>query len=269
MGIQIVLAISMICLSLVVLVSSTYAWFTVNRQVSTGKVAARTAQEDLQLLLSGKKDGPFSATESSIEQVNKTNTNYLMPVSTFNLVDFSQRLSNDGEEVERYTLVEEERDYFHGRIYLKATTSNLQTSGRMALYFDQREEAGGKLVMDLTGDLTKASRLGLRFQTPASEFYIFHLAPEPQKQEQVVIGYSEKEGFLKLPDPSKDISSYEIKVTDTGVTLPEKPLAILDLDQTYALDIYYYLEGADPDCTEEISLELVDLHMAFYGVLIQ
>ncbi len=265
--IQIIGALSMCLLLCVVLVSSTYAWFTVNRRVSTGKVTAQTGQEELQLLLSGSENGPFSATEASIVQVNATNKNFLMPVSTANLSTFSVRLSNDGDKTARYGLVEEERNFFHGRIYIKPTAVNMPTSGKLALYFDQGAEAGGALVQDVGGILTTAGRLGLKFQTPQAETYIFRLAPEETQTGQVVVNYSPETGFLEVQDPSRDLSAFEIKRTGDEVVLPAKPLAVLELNQTYILDIYFYLEGCDPDCTEKISMHQIDLHMAFYGVL--
>ncbi len=268
-GIRLITLVCMCCLLVAVLVSSTYAWFTANRQVSTGKITAGTATEDLQLLLSGSASGPFTATEASIEQVNATNRLFLMPVSTSDLQNFSVRLSNDGEEEERYAVVSEERNYYHGRIYIKPTIDNLQTSGRMAIYLDQREEAGGKLTVNLNGEMTAACRLGLQFQTPTADMYIFRLEPEKSKEEQMVIYYHQTTGFQKMLDPAKELTDYEIKVTDSGITLPEKPLTILDLNQVYALDIYFYLEGCDPDCTSEIEADFIDLHMAFYGVLVQ
>jgi hypothetical protein len=41
----------------------------------------------------------------------------------------------------------------------------------------------------------------------------------------------------------------------------------LELNQIYAVDIYFYLEGCDPDCSDSVSLDGADLHLAFYGVL--
>ncbi|MBS7240712.1 MAG: hypothetical protein KIG94_11100, partial [Acetatifactor sp.] len=51
--------------------------------------------------------------------------------------------------------------------------------------------------------------------------------------------------------------------TDSG----GKPLMVLDLNHEYVVDIYVYLEGCDPDCTNILSLENFDFHLGFYGVL--
>ena len=44
-------------------------------------------------------------------------------------------------------------------------------------------------------------------------------------------------------------------------------LGYLDLDRIYRLDVYFYLEGCDPDCWDSIYFNAADLHLAFYGVL--
>ena len=36
--------------------------------------------------------------------------------------------------------------------------------------------------------------------------------------------------------------------------------------RSYPVDIYFYLEGCDPDCSDDISYQGVELHLAFYGV---
>lgn len=43
----------------------------------------------------------------------------------------------------------------------------------------------------------------------------------------------------------------------------------MDLNQIYPVDIYFYLEGCDPDCSDDLSFDIADLHLAFYGVLQQ
>ena len=34
-----------------------------------------------------------------------------------------------------------------------------------------------------------------------------------------------------------------------------------------ARNMYFYLEGCDPDCSDSVSYDEADLHLAFYGVL--
>ena len=43
----------------------------------------------------------------------------------------------------------------------------------------------------------------------------------------------------------------------------------MKLNQIYTLDVYFYLEGCDPDCSDGISQNMADIHLAFFGVLNQ
>jgi len=43
----------------------------------------------------------------------------------------------------------------------------------------------------------------------------------------------------------------------------------MQLNKIYTVDIYFYLEGCDPDCSNSIQYSTVDLQLGFYGVLSQ
>ena len=58
-----------------------------------------------------------------------------------------------------------------------------------------------------------------------------------------------------------------ISFENNGMKLPEKPLLQMELNRVYKLDIYFYLEGCDPDCSSSVELDEADLYLAFYGVL--
>lgn len=78
-----------IILILFVVVFFTYAWFTSNRAVSTNTVTARTDEENLELQLSSTGGSSFRDSQpASITQVNKTDAEYLIPVSTNDLQNF-------------------------------------------------------------------------------------------------------------------------------------------------------------------------------------
>lgn len=70
-------------------------------------------------------------------------------------------------------------------------------------------------------------------------------------------------------DPSVSMESYMIQFGESDITLPKQPLLTMDLNQIYPVDIYFYLEGCDPDCSDDLSFDIADLHLAFYGVLQQ
>ena len=58
-----------------------------------------------------------------------------------------------------------------------------------------------------------------------------------------------------------------IQFGESDITLPEQPLLTMDLNRIYPVDIYFYLEGCDPDCTDSVSFNTADLQLSFYGVL--
>ena len=42
----------------------------------------------------------------------------------------------------------------------------------------------------------------------------------------------------------------------------------LNLNETYTVDVYFYLEGCDPDClSDKVALTKATLNLAFYGLL--
>ena len=48
------------------------------------------------------------------------------------------------------------------------------------------------------------------------------------------------------------------------------PLAKLELNRIYRVDIYFYLEGCDPDClTDRVAMDEALLKLAFFGLLAQ
>ena len=79
---------------------------------------------------------------------------------------------------------------------------------------------------------------------------------------QVINGSTDP--FQIVSDPSAPISQYMVSENGlTGVT----PLLMMDLNRIYAVDVYFYLEGCDPDCSDVTRLDSLNLHLAFYGVL--
>ena len=68
-------------------------------------------------------------------------------------------------------------------------------------------------------------------------------------------------------DPAVPLSGYTIEKNGQNITLPKQPLAYLEWNRIYSMDIYFYLEGCDPDCSDAVSFDGADIHLAFYGVL--
>ncbi|MBQ7625398.1 MAG: hypothetical protein IJS65_09020, partial [Clostridia bacterium] len=104
--------------------------------------------------------------------------------------------------------------------------------------------------------------------------YIFSLSDKNNAQDQqarntkidgnvisdgMVISYNGTPRAVK--DPAQNLSKYSYG--SSGAT----PVAMLEPGKEYKMDVYFYLEGCDPDCSDSISFSEADLHLAFFGVL--
>ena len=263
---------------LLVLSTATYAWFTSNKVVTTDKASARSGEDTLELLI-GSSSGSFSEEhECKIVQVNETVATELMPVSTSDLKTFVYNPASTGENAEIFKIVEDEQYFYHGRVYLVAQSTGDMPGRKVNLYLDEDEEAGGPLVSANSGLLLNAARLGLTFD--GENPVIFFLsdtsnAATEQKRNTMVGGELLGDGQVlelrgdsvaAVSDPAVPVSTHKIEMDDSSVTLPEKPLLEMELNHVYQVDIYFYLEGCDPDCSDSISFHEADLHLAFYGI---
>ena len=266
---------------IVVLTSATYAWFTSNQTVSSERATARSGTDTLELQMSGQGGDAFqTADEVAIVQVNEANAQNLMPVSTSDLKNFVYSPStNQNNEAATFVKVENEAYYYHGRIYVRALSEGASDTAKMALYLDEDAEAGGELVSAEDGQLLNAARLGLTFD--GANPVIYYLSEKEnegggQQIATVLNGTPLEAGqvidssggtLTGVKDPAVPISTNRIIMDDTKVTLPESPLLVMELNKVYTVDIYFYIEGCDPDCTNVISLNAADMHLAFYGIM--
>lgn len=270
-------AVSLVILVLV-LSASTYAWFTINRLVATDKVTARTGTDTLTLQISSVGGSDFRGSEEAeLVQVNETSLTELMPVSTADLKTFVYNPVTIGDMASVFPVVEDEKYYYHGRIYLRAAAEGIEGDAKMALYLDEDETAGGALAQAEKGELLQAARLGLLFD--GSQPVIFDLGDEAvteQTGNTLLNGSLLENGQVldasggraeAVTDPAIPVSERRIRTDDLSLELPVQPLIYMELNRIYAVDVYFYLEGCDPDCTDSISFEEVDLHLAFYGIL--
>ncbi|MDO5339577.1 MAG: hypothetical protein Q4E78_05630 [Eubacteriales bacterium] len=215
-----------------------------------------------------------------ITQINQTDAGYLMPVSTDDLVSFVYSpLTQDGMATV-FRLVENEQYYYHGRVYLRAVGEGWPSGSRMNLYLDQTDDLLGKNV---DGMMLKAARLGLVFGNDSSTAVILRLSEDQDNQSQRVyntvingqtLGDGQVLGYhngnvVAQNDPSESADNYTVTFGNNNITLPQKSLLSMTFGQIYQVDIYFYLEGCDPDCSEAIHLDIADLNLAFYGVLDQ
>lgn len=268
-----------IIIAVLALVFATYAWFTSNRAVSAGTVTSRTGDETLELQISESGGGSFRSVDvASIQQVNQWNSGQLMPVSTADLSQFVFSPVTSEGMAYAFQPVENEENYYHGRIYLRAEGSGWSSGSRLNLYLDQSDGLFGQTT---SGQLLHAARLGLRFDDGSQ--VIFHMddavnVSSDRVYNTVVNGTVlgddqvlryQNGSVTPVADPSVALSDYTVSFDNNSIQLPAQPLISMEFGKIYTLDIYFYLEGCDPDCSEAISFDAADLHLAFYGALSQ
>lgn len=258
------------------LAAATYAWFTSNRAVGTSTATARTGEETLTLQLSSSGGSAFRDMQTAaITQVNRTSAAKLLPVSTSDLVNFVCAPSTVADQAVHFEKVENEAYYYHGRIYLRAFGEGFSGSQVMNLYLDQSERLLGKNV---DGRLLNAARLGLVFDGDTANPIILRLSeasnPSDMQSNNTVVNGTKLNGSQVLRyrngsvsavrDPSVPVADYAM---DASLGLPSHTLLSMQIGKIYSLDIYFYLEGCDPDCTDSVSFNTADLQLSFYGVL--
>lgn len=265
---------------LVVLTASTYAWFTTNRIVSTDKVTARSGTDSLELQISPAGGTAFKASnEASIRQVNQTSVTRLMPVSTADLKTFVYNSRSEGNIASAFVPVEKEEYYYHGRFYIRASAQGQTAGSRVALYLDEDNEVGGSLAQSEEGMLLNAARLGLTFDQKNPVIFFLsdsHNGTEQQARNTKLNGTILEDGqVLRLSegkltgvkDPAVALADRTIILEEDRVLFPQASLLEMELNKIYTVDVYLYLEGCDPDCSDSVSMNEADMHLAFYGVL--
>lgn len=277
-----VLPLVAVCaLALLSLTAVTAAWFTNNAKVNTSRAVSRTAVQSVELQVSSKGGDDFSGgREADIVQVNSAEMTRLMPVSTADLATFVQPPATvDGYAVS-FQRVEDERDYYHGRVYLRATADAAESGRKLAVYLDEGTGSGGALAVGgaAGSQLLHAARLGLVFDGKQESAVIFRLSEDKNAEGDRTLntkldGAVLEEGSVLAwtGTAAKAVADPAVLTKDRAVgadgTVPEKPLLEMELGRVYQVDVYFYLEGCDPDCTESIAFDDGYLHLAFYGVL--
>jgi predicted ribosomally synthesized peptide with SipW-like signal peptide len=290
---QLFLAAAAVLLALLAITAGTYAWFSSNRTVSTDSVQGRSGTDTVTLLLGTDEDLTLSAryaqSETAILQVNTTAAEELLPVSTADLATFVYNPSTIDDLASTFALVEDESYYYHGRVYLRAVAEGLPeaqlAASRLALYFDTSNDVGGALAEaeDDQSTLLYAARLGLTFDGESP--IIFRLAEDDGLTDavyntvidgvtlgdgQVLDASAGLDAIRAVDDPAVSLASRTLPLdggSDADALRELQPLALLELNHTYAVDIYFYLEGCDPACSNDIFYDAASLHLAFYGIL--
>jgi hypothetical protein len=265
--------------AMMALLASTYAWFTANREVETSVATARTGEEKLELQISAYGGSSFQSQESvPIQQVNQTDAGDLMPVSTDDLTNFVYVPFTQDGQATVFRQVENEQYYYHGRVYLRAVGSGWDSGTKLNLYLDQSDDILGS---DVDGTMLNAARLGLKFDggspvilklsesSNASANQVLHTVVNGQTLGANQVLHSSGGSVSPVTDPGASAEDHTMTFENNGIQVPQNALYSMELNTIYPVDIYFYLEGCDPDCSESITLKQADLFLAFYGVISQ
>lgn len=268
------------------LTAATYAWFSSNSVVNTDRVSGRSGTDIVKLEISPTGGNDFrGASESALIQVNAGSI--LMPVSTADLNTFVTNRGSitkkvddkDVDEVVYFEKVTGEQYYYHGRVYLRATSQGHSENAKLALYLDGSQAAAMNLTTSAKGAFQNAARLGLKFDGGSSK--ILRLSEGSNTASGQAIGArlngvaiqagqvinGSADPFQIATDPSAPITQYMVGEDGLTGSTSLTPLLMMDLNRIYMVDIYFYLEGCDPDCTDMVKKDSLNLHIAFYGVL--
>lgn len=276
-------------LTAAVLTTATYAWFTANGNVETETVTARTGSADLELQLSSRPEGDFSpetvkdadGKEYNGVALEPLGSRVLLPVSTADLKTFVYSPATDEGQATEDTLTvpsqqELEKIVYHTTIYLRLRDNgNLSDNITVNLYLDDLGIQKTTEEIEAENRLLNAARLGLSIN---GSYYILRYSEDAVGAESNTLLHGEllkpgqvltfENGDVKaadIPAENQGLLS-EFQYSDKNLT-PKPILKGMQPGTVYPLDIYFYLEGCDPDCQDAAQKQQAGLSLGFYAVL--
>lgn len=276
-------------LTAAVLTTATYAWFTTNGNVETETVTARTGTADLELQISKKPEEDFSpetvkdadGKEYNGVALESLGSRVLLPVSTADLKTFVYSPATvEGEATENTLMVPSqqrlEEILYHTTIYLRLRDNGtLSDNTTVSLYLDDLGIQKTTEEAEAENRLLNAARLGLSIN---GNFLILRysddavgaesntlLNGERLKPGQVLTYENGNVTAADIPAGNQGLLS-EFQYSDKNLT-PKPLLEGMKPGTIYPLDIYFYLEGCDPDCDEAAQKQQAGLSLGFYAVL--
>ena len=264
---------------------ATYAWFTSNMKVNTNSVSVHSDTSKLLLELGDASRGSWSQQGDVSLVSNASGTVTLYPVSTFDLNGFAACAQNNSAG--DAAVFEQAKDngsaYYHGWIDLRPTITGTGTGaskvkGKVSLYL-----AESLVPQGTDAELLRAARVGIKIssgnQVLATNIFELdssdggHRGEHPATAPAGLAGYTDgmllgwQNGQLACgANVTQDPAAFTLDTSETA-TRPQNALATLALGQTYRLDIYYYIEGTDPDSASYLYQDPGTLHLALFATL--
>ena len=263
--------------------AATYAWFTSNMKVNTNSVSVHSDTSKLLLELGDASRGSWSQQGDVSLVSNASGTVTLYPVSTFDLNGFAACAQNNSAG--DASVFEQAKDngsaYYHGWIDLRPTitgTGASKVKGKVSLYL-----AESLVPQGTDAELLCAARVGIKIssgnQVLATNIFELdssdggHRGEHPATAPTGLAGYTDgmllgwQNGQLACgANVTQDPAAFTLDTSETA-TRPQNALATLALGQTYRLDIYYYIEGTDPDSASYLYQDPGTLHLALFATL--
>ena len=263
--------------------AATYAWFTSNMKVNTNSVSVHSDTSKLVLELGDADAGSWSQQGDASLSSNASDSVTLHPVSTFDLNGFAVCAQNNAAG--DATVFEQAKDdgsaYYHGWIDLRPSITGAGASkvkGKVNLYLAESLAPQGA-----DAELLRAARVGIKIssggQVLATDIFELdnsdsgHRAEHPSTAPAGLAGYTDgmllgwQNGQLACgANVTQDPAVFTLDTSETA-TRPQNSLAALALGQTYRLDVYYYIEGTDPDSADYLYQDPGTLHLALFATL--
>lgn len=263
--------------------AATYAWFTSNMKVNTNSVSVHSDTSKLVLELGDADRGSWSQQGDASLASTANGAVTLYPVSTFDLNGFAACAQNNSNG--DATVFEQAKDngsaFYHGWIDLRPTitgTGASKVKGKVSLYL-----AESLVPQGADAELLRAARVGIKIssgsQVLATNILELdssdsgHRGEHPMTVPAGLAGYADgmllgwQNGQLACgADVKRDPAAFALDAGETAER-PQNSLATLALGQTYRLDIYYYIEGTDPDSADYLHQDPGTLHLALFATL--
>ena len=263
--------------------AATYAWFTSNMKVNTNSVSVHSDTSKLVLELGDASRGSWSQ-QGDVSLASTANGAVtLYPVSTFDLNGFAVCAQNNtaGDAAVFEQAKDDGSAFYHGWIDLRPTitgTGASKVKGKVSLYL-----AESLVPQDADAELLRAARVGIKIssggQVLATNIFELdssdsgHRGEHPTTAPAGLAGYADgmllgwQNGQLACgADVKQDPAAFTLDTSETAAR-PQSSLATLALGQTYRLDIYYYIEGTDPDSADYLHQDPGTLHLALFATL--
>ena len=262
---------------------ATYAWFTSNMKVNTNSVSVHSDTSKLVLELGDASRGSWSQQGDVSLASTASGAVTLYPVSTFDLNGFAACAQNNSAG--DASVFEQAKDngsaYYHGWIDLRPTitgTGASKVKGKVSLYL-----AESLVPQGTDAELLCAARVGIKIssgnQVLATNIFELdssdggHRGEHPATAPAGLAGYTDgmllgwQNGQLAFgANVTQDPAAFTLDASEMAAR-PQNALATLALGQTYRLDVYYYIEGTDPDSASYLYQDPGTLHLALFATL--